>query len=161
MPDVISNTSPLQYLHQLDLLSLLPSLFGDIVVPRAVVEEIEEGIARGVHLPKLGELAWVRIERAQAHAALPLASDLGPGESEVLALALERKGASVIIDDGAGRRCAQLLSIPLTGTLGVLVAARRRGQIPALAALLDRLEELRFRLHADARRAALRMVDEA
>lgn len=68
---------------------------------------------------------------------LPLASDLGPGESEVLALALERPGATVILDDGTGRRCARLLGIPLMGTLGVLVAAKRRGWVRTLAPVLE------------------------
>lgn len=160
MPEVISNTSPIQYLHQLGLLAVLPSLYGMVVVPLAVVEELEEGLARGVHLPKPGELPWARIERAKGHAVLPLTSDLGPGESEVLALALERPGATVIIDDGAGRRCAHLLSVPLTGTLGILVAAKRRGWMPALAPILDRLEELRFRMHPDARLSTLRLGGE-
>jgi predicted nucleic acid-binding protein len=43
VPDVISNTSPLQYLHQVGLLHLLPALFGQVYVPDAVVLELEGG----------------------------------------------------------------------------------------------------------------------
>lgn len=39
MPEVIVNTSPIQYLFQLDLLDLLPHLYGHIIIPRAVSEE--------------------------------------------------------------------------------------------------------------------------
>ncbi|HEY0510532.1 MAG TPA: hypothetical protein VGH73_01425 [Thermoanaerobaculia bacterium] len=56
MPDVIVDTSPLQYLHQLDLLGLLPSFYGEILVPEAVVREIAVGRARGVVLPDLANL---------------------------------------------------------------------------------------------------------
>ncbi len=56
MPDVICNTSPLQYLHQLELLELLPALFGRVVVLQSVVEELERGLARGAPLPDVSAL---------------------------------------------------------------------------------------------------------
>ena len=59
MPDVISNSSPLQYLYQADVLDLLPALFGQICVPEAVVAEQEEGRRRSVSLPTLEELSWL------------------------------------------------------------------------------------------------------
>ena len=89
MPEVIVDTSPLQYLYQLDLLDLLPSSYGEVLVPEAVVREIAVGRARGVALPDLDTLSWVRVQRVAGRAILPLVSDLGTGEREVLALALE------------------------------------------------------------------------
>jgi uncharacterized protein len=64
MREVISNTSPLQYLYQLDLLDLLPSLYGEVLVPQGVAKEIVAGLARGVALPALEFLPWIRIHRA-------------------------------------------------------------------------------------------------
>ena len=61
MPAVICNTSPLQYLHQTQLLHLLPALFEAVQVPRAVVHEVVEGLRRGVHLPDLMTLHWVSV----------------------------------------------------------------------------------------------------
>jgi hypothetical protein len=55
---------------------------------------------------------------------------LGPGESSVLALAYANRGMEAIIDDLAGRRCASLLGIPVRGTLGIVLAAKKRGFIP-------------------------------
>ncbi len=43
MPETISNTSPLEYLYQCNLLELLPKLYGRVVVPEAVAAEIREG----------------------------------------------------------------------------------------------------------------------
>jgi predicted nucleic acid-binding protein len=58
-----------------------------------------------------------------------LAWDLGAGESAVLALALANSGTRAIIDDLQGRRCAEALGIPLRGTVGLILRARRSGVI--------------------------------
>jgi predicted nucleic acid-binding protein len=75
-------------------------------------------------------------------------------------LALERPDAVAIIDDKLARRVAETLRIKFTGTLGVLLDAKRSGLIEAVAPWLDRLEELRFRLSARARAALLREAGE-
>ena len=61
MPVVICNTSALQYLYQIDLLDLLPVLFGQAQIPPAVASEIDEGKGRKVSLPTLEDLPWVAI----------------------------------------------------------------------------------------------------
>jgi uncharacterized protein len=53
MPEVIVDTSPLQYLHQLGLLDLLPYFYEEILIPESVVQEIAAGRALGVALPEL------------------------------------------------------------------------------------------------------------
>lgn len=71
---------------------------------------------------------------------------LGPGEAQVLALALEEPGSLVILDDGFARAEARARHIRLTGTAGVLLKAKQEGYIPAIAPLLDRLRQFGFRL---------------
>lgn len=61
MLDVISNTSPLQYLFQTDHLDLLPALYGQVLVPRGVAEEIQRGRELGFTLPDLSLLDWIQI----------------------------------------------------------------------------------------------------
>jgi hypothetical protein len=61
MPEVIVNTSPLQYLFQLSLLELFPSLYGHIIVPEAVVLELNQGRELGCLLPNVEKLAWVTV----------------------------------------------------------------------------------------------------
>lgn len=80
MPEVICDTSPLQYLHPLELLHLLPALVGHVIVPPAVVEELAAGRARGVALPDVEVLDWIHIRRPLGSAVLPLINDLGRGE---------------------------------------------------------------------------------
>lgn len=60
MPDLICDTSPIQYLHQLELLHILPALGDRVLVPPAVVDEIAAGRSLGVDLPDLGHLDDLR-----------------------------------------------------------------------------------------------------
>lgn len=89
MPEVICNTSPLQYLHQLDLLHVLQALTEHIIILPAVVKELAVGRTQGVNLPDPTALEWVTVRQPASAPALPLVTDRGPGETEVLAPALE------------------------------------------------------------------------
>jgi predicted nucleic acid-binding protein len=48
MPEVIADTSSIQYLHQTDLLDLLPTLYQRILIPQAVVDELTQGRSQGI-----------------------------------------------------------------------------------------------------------------
>jgi hypothetical protein len=159
MREAVSNTSPLQYLHQADVLDLLPRLYDRVLVPTAVIAELEEGRARGVALPDVGSLSWVSVVDPPAPEILPLAPDLGPGERSALAVAAARR-LLVILDDALARRHAGLLGLRCTGTLGILIQAKRRGHLPAVRPILDRLEGLRFRLDPTTRASALDLAGE-
>ena len=161
MPEVISNTSPLQYLHQLGLLHVLPALAGRVIVPPAVLQELAAGRAQGINLPELIGLDWVTVRHPSSQAALPLVTDLGPGETEVLAPALESSDAVVILDDALARQVAVTFGIRLRGTLGILLDAKRAGLVPTIAPLLDQLHALRFRLSSHTRAAILELAGES
>ena len=161
MPTVIADTSVLQYLHQLEQLHLLHQVWGNILVPQAVADELAEGRRIGVSLPNLTTLPWIMVEQVAATMVLPLAWDLGRGERAVLALALEKTDAVVMVDDGLARRAAKHLQIPVMGTLGLLLKAKQLTLIPAVASLLDQLDSLNFRVDAQTRQAILRLADES
>lgn len=160
MPEFICNTSPLQYLHQLGRLEILPALVGGVIVPSAVAAELEAGRAAGCDVPDLRNLPWLTMRQPTSAPALPLAAHLGRGEAAVLALALEAKSPVVILDDGVGQRAAELLNIPLTGTLGLLLDARKKGLIPSVVHALDELDRLRFRISPGTRLAVLKLAGE-
>ena len=160
MPEVISNTSPLQYLYQLGLLDLLPQSVGRITVPQAVVDELEAGRLLGHDLPEVSSLMWVTVRvPASQHVMSP---ELGHGETDVLSLALELSTgeAVVLLDDARAREAAGRLGLKFTGTLGVLLDAKRAGLIPAVEPHLDRLDALGFRLARHTRSAVLRLAGE-
>ena len=148
MPETISNTSPLQYLYQCNLLDLLPGLYGRVVVPEAVAAEIREGRVLGVSVPAIEDLPWTSIKAPKDPALLPLVADLGQGEREVLALGKESPGALVILDDGLARRYASHLGLRLIG-------------IAAVAPVLDQLESLGFRVDPATRALVLLKAGEA
>jgi uncharacterized protein len=161
MPEaVISDTSPLQYLHQLGQLHLLPHFYHQIIVPPTVERELAVGLSLGVALPVPATLPWLRVRAPAPAQTVRLATTLGRGEREVLALALEIPDALVLMDDGQARRVGRLLGLTVTGTVGILARATREGLLPPLAPMLDRLAALGFRLSAEARATALRLVGE-
>ena len=161
MPEVICDTSALQYLYQLEMLWVLEALAKHIVVPPAVVEELAAGRSLGVYLPDPTSLEWVTVRAPAGAAVLPLITDLGPGETEVLALALESSDALVIVDDGLARQVAAMLSIRFRGTLGLLLDAKAAGLVTTVAPLLDQLQGLGFRLHISTRETILDLAGES
>lgn len=143
MTVVISDTSPIRALANLGLLGLLPPLFGKILIPQAVALELSQPPKgqRGMSLDELEAIAgvevatvtdWTLTERFEA--------ELDRGESEALALAIELAADLILIDEAAGRAVARREGIPVIGVLGVLLEARHRGLIGALAPLLDQLQ---------------------
>lgn len=156
MPDLISDTSPIQYLHQLGVLEIFPKLTEQVRVPPAVIDELAEGRAQGVDLPSLEEYAWTTIHAPDSAPALPLVTDLGPGEREVLALALESEDCVAVLDDKVARR----LNLQFTGTLGLLLDAKSANLIEAVSHYLDQLDELNFHLAPNTRRLILRRAGE-
>ena len=160
MPDVISNSSPLQYLYQSGVLDLLPALFGQLCVPEAVVAELEEGQRRNVLLPSLEELTWLKIRTVRDRTLLPLVTRLGDGEKEVLALGLELPDPLLLLDDRDARRYALALELNVSGSLGILLLAKERGILDAVKPVLDRLQALRFRLDPRTRQMVLELADE-
>ncbi|MDI9390514.1 MAG: DUF3368 domain-containing protein [Synergistota bacterium] len=82
-----------------------------------------------------------RLRKATKRTLDGLSLDLGAGEREAIALALEVTADLVILDDQQGRRVAYEKGLSITGTLGILIEARERGMIPSVRCELDRLIE--------------------
>jgi predicted nucleic acid-binding protein len=164
MPDsatfVISNTSPLFYLHRIGLLDLLRRLYGQVVVPDAVIAEIHAGAAQGEDVPDLKALAWIVQRSVLVPEVLRLVTDLGEGEAQVLALALENPKALAILDDRLARSLATLSDIKFTGTIGVLLRAKVNGLIPQVAPLLEAMQRAGFRVTDEVKAGALRLSRE-
>lgn len=165
MPAVVADSSPLVYLARLGRLDLLRVLHGEVLVPAAVWREVA---LEGAHLPEGSALAaasmegWIRVEHVDDSVVYPdpELQDLDDGEREAILLALGMK-ALLIIDEREGRRVALRLGLQLTGTLGLLAEARRRGLFPSLRLELDRLlSETNFRCAEALRLKALRDVGE-
>ncbi|MCY4515514.1 MAG: DUF3368 domain-containing protein [Candidatus Tectomicrobia bacterium] len=139
MPAVICNTSPLQYLYQSDGLELLPGLFSQVQVPDAVAMELDEGRRRNVPLPDPTALPWLTIRSVRDRTLMPLVTNMGNGEQEVLALGLETPDALLLLDDRRARRHALALGLRVSGALGIMRLAKERGVLAAVKPVMDRL----------------------
>ncbi len=161
MPDrVISNTSPIFYLHRLGQLELLHRLYGRILVPEAVVEELKAGEDQGEDVPDIADYGWIEVRSVHIPEVVSLIMDLGPGEAQVLAMALENPGSLAIIDDGLARKLAQARDIRITGTAGILLRAKQAGYIKSVKSLLKMLIQLDFRLSEAVVDTILRLAKE-
>ena len=87
-------------------------------------------------------------------------SDLGTGEAQALALALQKPNSLLILDDLLARSIAREHQLHLTGTAGVLLRAKQEGHIMAIEPLLDQLIQLDFRLSNMLREAILKLAQE-
>ena len=160
MADVIVNTSPLQYLHQIGQLDLFQKLFGRIIVPEAVVAELSAGRRFGVSLPEPKALKWVDLRSPASPVGGLLSWDLGAGESAVLSLALEHPGSWVVLDDKLARQAAVHLNLPLLGTAGILLRAKHAGHLQTVGPELNQLAALGFRLTPETVRNILDLAGE-
>lgn len=145
----VVNASPLILLARIGRLELLGALADKVLVPRAVMDELAAGAgqddaARAVASYGGAEL----IEDAEVPGRLA-AWDLGPGESQVLAQAIGRPGTEAVLDDRAARRCARVMGVAYTGTLGVVVGCRRAGAIPVARPVVETLIAAGIRLSPD------------
>lgn len=135
-------------------LDLLQKLYQRIIVPQAVADELKAGGDQGEDVPNIREYEWLKVRSVRVPEMIKLITDLGAGEAQVLALAIEEPGSLVILDDRLAREVARLRSLRITGTAGVLLKAKHEGHILAVAPLLDRLMQLDFRL-SDAMKAKI------
>ncbi len=137
--NLVINASPIILLGKADLLKTMSPLAKTWIIPNGVIHEVQ---AKRPIDPYLSDLASnsevVRQTVLNIHSSIA-AWDLGRGESEVLTLALEKPRTGVVLDDLQARKCAELFEIPLIGTLGLVVLAKRKGLVPLVKPVIERL----------------------
>lgn len=137
---VISDTSPITNLAAVGHLSLLQQLYGDIIIPERVYQELT---GAGDSIPGCREvqtLAWISVRSAANQEQVRLLQDkLDAGEAEAITLAVELDADWLLIDEELGRTIAAEYHIQFTGVLGILIEAKYRGLITQVKPLLDEL----------------------
>lgn len=139
----VSNTSPLIFLHKIGRLDLLNELYGHIVVPSGVLDEV---VARNSEqaeaLRARIQGSRFKVRSAQREALAGIADNLGAGERECIALAVEMNADLVIIDEARGRAVARSWDLELTGCVGVMIQAYQRGLVGSVGEELDKLVDV-------------------
>lgn len=146
---VIVNASPLIVLFKSGLAELLPRLFTEVLVPGAVWDEVLAGAPLDVAAQQLPTVTWAQRTEVDTIPMVVAEWNLGAGEAEVLSLALSRPGYYAMLDDAAARACARTFRIPLLGTGGALILAKRHGLLPSVMTALDALRTAGLWLSAE------------
>ena len=137
---IVSNTTPISNLLHIDKISLLAELFGAVYIPEAVANEVNVIFSSSSKWQKCLEEKQVIVQPISntilAKQMVPL---LHQGEAEAICLGLEKKAKLCLIDDKDGRIIAQSNNLPITGTLGILLKAKKTGLISSVKQLIDRL----------------------
>lgn len=138
---VVINASPFILLAKSGFIELLPQLFTEICMPESVSIEIINGGDIATEKLYDCEEDWL-IRCLVNHAEEVKVWNLGDGETEVLSWALNNKNQyRAVIDDRAARNCAKTLGIPMLGTGGILVLAKKRGLIDSVSEALKKLQD--------------------
>ena len=154
---VVANAGPLIAFARIEQLALLPALYGEVIVPPTVHREVTAAHdLAGASI--LASASWLRIEPVDDRTAVQrLRFWLDEGESEAIVLS-QALGTTLLMDERRGRAIAIVLGLSVTGTAGVLLAAKRQGAIDLVTPLLDALRaagiHLSQRIYEEARRLA-------
>ena len=102
---VVADTTPLNYLILIQREAILASIFGTVLIPHAVMDELlhpNAPLAVSQWIRELPE--WAQITPTQH---IDPTIQLGKGENEAISLALERQLNVVLIDERLGRTAAE------------------------------------------------------
>lgn len=139
---VVADAGPLIHLSLIGRIDLLPAIYGRILIPDLVYQEV---VTAGEGMAGSSETAnaeWIGVVPHDSEADLfrLLRGQLDPGEAAALWLAVVRRAQWVLSDDRQARLAAERLGIGVRGTLGILAEAKRRGLVTAVAPLLRDLQ---------------------
>ena len=139
---VVSNTSPIMNLASVGVLDLLRKQFGEVIIPAAVVDELK----LDTDYPGTGEIrvamtaGWLKqVNLEDDRVARALLRELDDGEAEAIALALQLKIESILMDERDGRSVAKSMGLVPIGVIGVLVRAKQNGDIDSVGKILSQL----------------------
>jgi predicted nucleic acid-binding protein len=141
---VVSNTTPLNYLILIGRADILSKLYGLVVIPEAVFNELT-----AASTPELvrGWIAnkppWLVIQQAPSLVAGEM-EEIQIGEREAIGLAQAVRSDYVLLDDRRARQRARLRGVKVVGTLGILIKAAEKGLIN-LNEAIDDLKKTNFR----------------
>ncbi|HBR00806.1 MULTISPECIES: DUF3368 domain-containing protein [unclassified Roseofilum] len=138
---IVSDTTSISELAKVNYLYLLPELFGKLMIPQGVFNELLVGDHPAAQ--QVQDLSWlqvVTVNNQRLVEELQESFHLDLGESEAIALAEETKADQLLIDERAARRVALERKLPLIGTMGVLVLAKRQSLIPNVKDVLEQMQ---------------------
>ena len=158
---VVINSTPFIILCNIGKISILKDLYGEIQIPEAVYKEVTA--KKDSACSKLNEFNdWIKIVNIPQNEKLKIyRARLHSGEVEVMILAQREPIADlVIIDDNAAKSTAKFLGLNVTGTLGVLLKAKKKGLIKDIKPILNNIKEHGFYISDNLEKLVLELSEE-
>jgi uncharacterized protein len=139
---VVSNASPLINLAWIEEFELLEQLFGKIIIPNSVWNEV---VLNGKGQPGSEEVksaGWIQKKEIVNNLLVQsFLQELDRGEAETIALAIEQNADLVLIDEKIGRETALYFGLKPLGVIGILIQAKRTNRIKEIRLYLDLLRD--------------------
>jgi len=144
---VVADSGPLIALALIGQFDLFRSLYGQIHIPQAVRDEVVASQGGRPGAEEVANVPWIRVSGVRDATAVQLLRErLDLGESQAIVLSIELQADLLVIDEARGRRVAEARGLNKTGTVGMLVVAKKRGLVLAVTPLLDELLIKGFRM---------------
>lgn len=142
---LVCNTGPLIALAKIDCVPLLQGLkFQRVCIPPRVHKELWGKIGPESAAIEAGLDSFIQVVKpgSISHQVETITADLDQGEKEVISLGASVSGEVILLlDDQLGRKAAKALNLPVVGTVGILLSAKKRGLIEVVTPLLGELRE--------------------
>ncbi|MBX9258209.1 DUF3368 domain-containing protein [Desmonostoc muscorum CCALA 125] len=144
---IVINTSPLiAIVAAMGDLKILESLYTDVLVPFEVYEEILIGGITGFAVNEFQSASWLQKQTSLLSISPFLFNSLDLGEASVIQLALNKNISTVCIDEAVGRRIARLSGLSVTGSIGILLRAKREGYPMSIKTAIQKMLNHNIRL---------------
>lgn len=140
MQEVVSNSSPIIHLSKIGKLHLLHEFFEKLSIPNAVYEECVLYGKEYAEVELIKKAEWLRVYSiVDKNLMRLLESELDKGESEAIVLSLERNAVLLLLDDADARQKARIYNLNVTGTLGILLRAKKENKIQSFRQVVEQL----------------------
>ncbi|MBD2338763.1 DUF3368 domain-containing protein [Calothrix sp. FACHB-156] len=144
---IVINTSPLiAIIAALGDLNILQSLYMDVFVPFEVCQEILTGGSTGLGVYEFQSASWLQKQNSPLTISPLLFNSLDLGEASVIQLALNENISTVCIDESVGRRIARLSGLSVTGSIGILLRAKRESYPLSIKTAIQKMLNHNIRL---------------
>lgn len=149
---VVSDSGPVHYILLCGVIEVVPKLFSRLIIPPAVARELTHENTPAAVSQWIRDLPeWASV---QSPRFVEASTQLGLGEREAIALALELRASHLLVDDRAARRLASQRGILISGTIGILELASARGLLD-LPQTMQKLLATNFRIDPEVVRDVL------
>ena len=156
----VVNASPIISLCSINKASFLTELCDDLLIPKGVAEEIDQGAVDDPARIWLEEYGRTYIKDVGSIEPVIRAWDLGRGETEVINWAFVNPDWTAVLDDRAVRNCIQSLNRHVIGTIGIIILAKNEQKIEAVNPLINQLDQTGFRISRELTDAAAALAGE-